>query len=106
MHVQRVAPALVDDAHFLIFLRGEGFDVEVIRLSACSGMWSGLLADLHVRPSVLFTFSLLLARITEARGALAPATLSVWFRKVRPSHDPQWYVFTVLVLFDVDDEIT
>ena len=29
VHVQRVAPGLVDDDHLLIFLRGEGFDVEV-----------------------------------------------------------------------------
>ena len=69
-------------------------------------MWSDLLSNFHVRPSVLFAFPVLLARSTEARGALAPATLSVWFWKVRPSHDPQWYVFTVLVLFDADDEIT
>ena len=32
VHVQRVAPALVDDAHFLIFLREVGFYVKVSRL--------------------------------------------------------------------------
>ena len=31
--VRRVAPELVDDDHLLIFLRGEGFDVEVDCLS-------------------------------------------------------------------------
>jgi hypothetical protein len=29
VHVQRVAPALVDDEHLLIFLRVDGFDVAV-----------------------------------------------------------------------------
>lgn len=106
VHVQRVAPALVNDNHLLIFLRHKGFDVDVSCLfggSVCSFCIFHLLLLLsHVCLSSVLDTNPAAAPEVRTQGSctlLGQAIQSVWFRKVHIAHDSLWYVFTMLTSF-------
>ena len=100
VHVQRMAPELVDDDHLVIFLRGANFDVEVHRLIFLAAVFRFLFYN--PTPPTSVVPSIFSACSTEARVTLAAATKSIWPTKVHTSHDPQRCVFGACSLFDTE----
>ena len=94
-YVQRVAPALVDDDHLLIFLRHRGFDVDV-SVARSTVLCMCLCAFFHLlfcfvarglHPAVFGAGAATAVRAQGSRALLEPKIQGVWLGKVCFAHD-------------------